>query len=44
MTRTGATIIENEIRSILTKVLRQGGIADDTPYYVEAPDPNANEP
>lgn len=39
MTRTGATIIENEIRGVLNQGVRQGGIADDTPYYVEAPDP-----
>lgn len=44
MTRTGATIIENEIRSILNQGVRQGGIADDTPYYVEAPDPMQMNP
>lgn len=44
MTRTGATIIENEIRSILNQGVRQGGIADDTPYYVESPDPMQMNP
>ena len=39
MTRVGATIIESEIRGVLNQGVRQGGIADDTPYYVEAPDP-----
>lgn len=38
-TRAGFTLIENEIRSVLTQGVQNGGIADDTPYTVIAPDP-----
>jgi hypothetical protein len=38
-TRTGATIIENEIRSVLSQGVNNGGIADDTPVVVRSPDP-----
>jgi hypothetical protein len=38
-TRAGFTMIENEIRSVLTQGVQNGGIADDTPYTVIAPDP-----
>lgn len=40
-TRTGATIIENDIRTVMSQGVSQGGIADDTPYSVVAPDPLA---
>lgn len=39
--RTGATIIENDIRTVMSQGVSQGGIADDTPYSVVAPDPLA---
>jgi len=39
MTRAGATIIESEIRSVCALGVSNGGIADDTPYTVIAPDP-----
>lgn len=38
-TRQGATIIENEIRSVLAQGVNNGGIADDTPVIVRSPDP-----
>lgn len=41
MTRAGATMIESRIRSVLDLGVRNGGIADDTPYVVIAPDPLA---
>ena len=34
-------MIENEIRSVLSQGVQNGGIADDTPYTVIAPDPLA---
>ena len=37
-TRTGATIIESDIRTVLSQGVSNGGIADDTPYTVQAPD------
>lgn len=40
-TRTGATIIENDIRTVMSQGVANGGIADDTPYTVVAPDPLA---
>lgn len=40
-TRTGATIIENDIRGVMSQGVTNGGIADDTPYLVQAPDPLA---
>lgn len=40
-TRTGATIIENDIRTVMSQGVTNGGIADDTPYLVQAPDPLA---
>ena len=40
-TRAGFTMIENEIRSVLSQGVQNGGIADDTPYTVIAPDPLA---
>lgn len=40
-TRTGATIIENDIRTVLSQGVANGGIAEDTPYTVVAPDPLA---
>ena len=39
--RTGATIIENDIRTVMSQGVANGGIADDTPYTVVAPDPLA---
>lgn len=38
-TRSGFTLIENEIRSVLAQGVQNGGIADDTPYTVISPDP-----
>lgn len=38
-TRRGAAIIENEIRTVLSQGVANGGIADDTPYVVISPDP-----
>jgi hypothetical protein len=38
-TRAGATIIENEIRSVLSLGVTNGGIADAPAYTVTAPDP-----
>lgn len=38
-TRVGATIIENDIRSVLTLGVTNGGIAPDPAYTVVAPDP-----
>lgn len=38
-TRAGFTMIENEIRSVLSQGVQNGGIADDTPYTVISPDP-----
>lgn len=38
-TRAGFTLIENEIRQVLSQGVTNGGIADDTPYTVIAPDP-----
>lgn len=43
-TRRGAAVIENEIRSVLSQGVANGGIADDTPYVVVAPDPLAISP
>ncbi|MNY44809.1 hypothetical protein D3C86_1798680 [compost metagenome] len=40
-TRAGFTIIENEIRAVLSQGVANGGIADDTPYSVIVPDPLA---
>lgn len=37
-TRTGATIIESDIRGVMSQGVANGGIADDTPYTVQAPD------
>lgn len=37
-TRTGATIIESDIRGVLSQGVANQGIADDTPYTVQAPD------
>ena len=37
----GVTIIENDIRTVMSQGVSQGGIADDTPYTVVAPDPLA---
>lgn len=37
-TRTGATIIEADIRTVMSQGVANGGIADDTPYTVQAPD------
>ena len=41
VTRTGATIIENDIRTVMSQGVANGGIAEDTPYIVVAPDPLA---
>jgi len=38
-TKKGFAIIENEIRSVLTLGVTNGGIADDTPFTVVTPDP-----
>ena len=43
-TRRGAAVIENEIRTVLSQGVSNGGIADDTPYVVVAPDPLAISP
>ena len=43
-TRRGAAVIENEIRTVLSQGVANGGIADDTPYVVVAPDPLAIPP
>ncbi|MNG07482.1 hypothetical protein D3C84_907840 [compost metagenome] len=40
-TRAGFTVIENEIRAVLSQGVANGGIADDTPYSVRVPDPLA---
>lgn len=40
-TRLGAAIIENDIRTVMSQGVVNGGIADDTPYSVVAPDPLA---
>lgn len=40
-TRVGATIIENEIRTVLTQGVTNGGIAPNPAFTVEAPDPLA---
>lgn len=39
MTRTGASIVESEIRGVLAIGVANGLIADDTPIVVTAPDP-----
>lgn len=39
MTRAGASIIETEIRSVNALGVANGGIADDSPITVTAPDP-----
>lgn len=39
MTRSGATMIEARIRSVLALGVQVGGIADDTPVTVVSPDP-----
>lgn len=44
MTRAGATIIENEIRSVMSEGVRNGGIADAPAYTVISPDPLAIPP
>tara|TARA_R110000744_G_C19371770_1_gene563157 strand:+ start:28967 stop:30259 length:1293 start_codon:yes stop_codon:yes gene_type:complete len=38
-TRTGATIIQNEILAVCALGVANGAIADDTPHIVTAPDP-----
>ena len=38
-TKKGFAIIENEIRSVLTLGVTNGGIADDTPFTVVVPNP-----
>lgn len=38
-TKRGFAIIENEIRSVLTLGVTNGGIADDTPFTVVVPNP-----
>ena len=43
-TRRGAAVIENEIRTVLSQGVANGGIADDTPYIVVSPDPLAISP
>lgn len=43
-TRVGATIIENEIRTVLTQGVTNGGIAPNPAFTVEAPDPLAISP
>ena len=36
-TRTGVTIIENEIRTVLSQGVANGGIADAPQYQVQSP-------
>jgi len=38
-TRRGTSIIEGEIRSVLSQGVTNGGIAEDTPIVVRSPDP-----
>lgn len=40
LTKAGAMIIENEIRGVLEQGIRQGGISEDYPIYVESPNPD----
>lgn len=40
LTKAGAMLVENEIRSVLEQGVRQGGISEDYPIYVESPDPD----